>query len=84
MEFDRIIAQAQNIAAERPLRTSLQKHEIDQITEFLYAHELMADDEDRNAGGSEALFQDAPVGTGSRSSCRGGAAGARPDTTPSA
>jgi integrase len=58
MEFDRIFVQAASIAAERPLRTSLQKHEIDQIAEFLYAHELMADDEDRNSGGSEALFQD--------------------------
>jgi hypothetical protein len=58
MEFDRIIAQAESIAAERPLRTSLEKHEIEQIAAFLYAHELMADDEDRNAGGSEALFQD--------------------------
>jgi hypothetical protein len=58
MEFDRIIAQAESIAAERPLRTSLQKREVEQIAQYFYAHQLVADDEDRQAGGSEALFQD--------------------------
>jgi hypothetical protein len=58
MEFDRIIAKAEALIAERPLRTSLQKQEIAQIEDFYYAHELAADDEFRLAGGSEAAFQD--------------------------
>jgi hypothetical protein len=39
MEFDRIIAQAESVAAERPLRTSLQKHEIEQIADYFYAYQ---------------------------------------------
>jgi integrase len=58
MEFDCVIAQAESIAAERPLRTSLQKGEVEKIAEYFYAFQLEADDEDRRAGGSEALFQD--------------------------
>src|SRR5271166_2378433 len=58
MDFDKIIAQAEALVAKRPLRTSLQKREIEQIADFYYAHELTADDEDLLAGGSEAGFQD--------------------------
>jgi hypothetical protein len=43
IEFDQIIARAQSIVAERPLRTSLQKREIEQIANFYYAHELTVD-----------------------------------------
>jgi integrase len=57
MKFDRILAKAETLLAERPLRTSLDKREIDRIADFFYAHELAGDDEDRH-GGSEPLFQD--------------------------
>ncbi len=58
MEFDRILAQAEALTAERPLRTSLDRREIERIAEFFYAHELAADEERRRNGDSEALFQD--------------------------
>jgi hypothetical protein len=40
IEFDKIIARAETLAADRPRRTSLQKREIEQIADFYYAHEL--------------------------------------------
>jgi integrase len=58
MEFDRILAEAEALTAERPLRTSLDRREIERIAEFFYAHELTADEERRRNGDSEALFQD--------------------------
>src|SRR5262249_61834723 len=58
MEFDRIIAEAEALAAERPLRTSLDRREIERIAEFFYAHELAADEERRLHGDSEAGFQE--------------------------
>jgi hypothetical protein len=58
MEFDRILAEAEALTAERPLRTSLDRREIERIADFFYAHELAADEEHRRLGGSEALFQD--------------------------
>src|SRR5262245_26588550 len=58
MEFDRILAEAEALTAERPLRTSLDRREIERIAEFFYAHELAADEERRRDGDSEALFQD--------------------------
>ncbi len=58
MEFDRILAEAEALTAERPLRTSLDRREIERIAEFFYAHELAADEERRRNGDSEALFQD--------------------------
>jgi integrase len=58
MEFDRIFAQAEALTVERPLRTSLQKREIEQIASYFLAHQLAADDENRREGGSEATFQD--------------------------
>jgi integrase len=58
MEFDRILAEAEALTAERPLRSSLERREIERIAEFFYAHELAADEERRRNGDSEALFQD--------------------------
>jgi integrase len=57
MEFDRILADAEASTAERPLRTTLDRREIERIADFFYAHELAADEEERREGGSEALFQ---------------------------
>src|ERR1700745_2705218 len=56
MEFDRILAEA--LLVERPLRTSLEPHEIERIANYFYACELAGDEEDRREGGSEQLFQD--------------------------
>jgi hypothetical protein len=58
MEFDRVLAQAEALTVERPLRSSLEKREIDQIADYFFAHELATDDEARREGGSERLFQD--------------------------
>ncbi len=57
MQFDRILAQAEALTVERPLRNSLEKREIDQIASYFFAHQLAADDEDRRNGGSEEAFQ---------------------------
>jgi hypothetical protein len=57
MEFDRIFADAEALLAERPLRTTLDRREIERIADFFYANELVADEEERREGGSEALFQ---------------------------
>jgi hypothetical protein len=58
MEFNRILGDAEALIAERPLRTSLDRREIERIAEFFYAHELAADEETRLYGDSEAVFQD--------------------------
>jgi integrase len=57
MEFDRTLAEAEALTAERPVRSSLGRREIERIAEFFYAHTLAADEEDRRDGGSELLFQ---------------------------
>jgi hypothetical protein len=58
MEFDRIIAKAEAQLKERPVRTSLTDIEIKRIAEFLYAHELAADEELReDTRGSDPLFK---------------------------
>jgi integrase len=57
MEFDRVLADAEALTAERPLRMALDSREIERIADFFYAHELAADEEKRREGGSEALFQ---------------------------
>jgi hypothetical protein len=57
IEFDRIIAQAEALQVERPLRSELSPREIEQIANFFYAHELAADEESRREGGSEEVFQ---------------------------
>jgi integrase len=58
MKFDRILADAEALLAERPLRKELTDVEIKQITDFFYAHELNADEELRQDGSDEddALF----------------------------
>ena len=57
IEFDRILAQAEALTVQRPLRATLEKREIDQIANYFFAHQLAVDDEDRGEGGSEQLFQ---------------------------
>ncbi len=57
IEFDRILAQAEALTVQRPVRTTLEKREIDQIANYFFAHQLAIDDEDRREGGSEQLFQ---------------------------
>jgi hypothetical protein len=57
IEFDRIVAQAEALQVERPLRSELTPREIEQIANFFYAHELAADEESRREGGSEEVFQ---------------------------
>src|SRR5689334_3139220 len=50
MKFDRILADAEALLAERPLRHELTDAEIKQITDFFYAHELNADEAQRQEG----------------------------------
>jgi hypothetical protein len=57
MEFDRILAQAEALTVRRPMRAGLEKREIEQITNYFFAHQLAIDDEDRHEGGSEQVFQ---------------------------
>jgi integrase len=58
MEFDRILAKAEALNTERPLRTTLSDKEIDRIAEYHYANFLAGDEEMRREGtGSEPLFQ---------------------------
>jgi hypothetical protein len=45
MEFDRILAQAEALLVEHPVRTELTDAEIKQIADYFYAHELNADEE---------------------------------------
>ena len=42
MKFDRILADAEALLAERPLRTELSETEIKQLADYFYAHELNA------------------------------------------
>ena len=58
MEFDRILAQAEALNAERPLRETLSDKEIERIAQYHYATVLAEDDEMRREGtGSEPVFQ---------------------------
>ena len=58
MEFDRILAQAEALNTERPLRTSLSEKEIERIAQYHFASVLAEDDEMRRDGtGSEPVFQ---------------------------
>jgi integrase len=59
MEFDRIIAQAEALLVEHPVRTKLTEIEIKQIADYFYAYELR-EDEDLRAGGvgDDPLFAD--------------------------
>jgi hypothetical protein len=45
MEFDRVIAEAEALQVERPLRSELSPREIEQIASCFYAHQLTADEE---------------------------------------
>src|ERR1700716_4346126 len=57
MKFDRILAQAEAMLVEHPLRTDLTEAEIKQIADYFYAHELGADQELREEGvGSDPVF----------------------------
>jgi integrase len=58
MKFDRILADAEALLAERPLRTELSETEIKQLADYFYAHELNADEEQRQEGSAsdDALF----------------------------
>jgi integrase len=58
MEFDRVLAEAEALLLERPLRSELDPREIKRIADFFYANQLAADEERRREGDSEALFQD--------------------------
>ena len=59
MKFDRIIAQAEALLVEHPVRTELTEAEIKQISDYFYAYELR-EDEDLRAGGvgDDPLFAD--------------------------
>src|SRR2546421_327956 len=50
MKFDRILAQAEALLVEHPVRTELTEAEIKQIADYFYAHELGADEEIREGG----------------------------------
>jgi hypothetical protein len=57
MEFDRILAQAEALLVEHPVRTELTEAEIKRIADYFYAHHLGADEELREDGiGSDPVF----------------------------
>jgi hypothetical protein len=59
IEFDRIIAEAEALVAERPVRTELTEAEIKQISDYFYAYELRKDENLRAGGvGDGPLFAD--------------------------
>ncbi len=65
MEFDRIIAQAEALLVEHPVRTELTEAEIKQISDYFYAYEIR-EDEDLRAGGvgDDPELRDFPVECG--------------------
>src|SRR4030088_3115243 len=57
MKFDRILAQAEALLVEHPVRTELTKAEIKRIADYFYSHELGADEALREEGvGSDPVF----------------------------
>jgi integrase len=58
MKFDRILAEAEASLADMPLRSSLEDREIERIAQYFYAAQLAGDEEARQEGDSEELFQD--------------------------
>jgi integrase len=59
MKFDRILAQAEALLVEHPVRTELTEAEIKRIADYFYAHELGADEALREEGiGSDPVFAD--------------------------
>src|SRR5262245_42947998 len=58
MEFDRILAKAETLLAQTPLRTYLSEHEIERLTAYYFAAVLDEDEEiRRDSTGSEEMFQ---------------------------
>src|SRR3954452_19885749 len=55
MKFDRILAQAEALLVEHPVRTELTQAEIKQIADYFYAHQLGAHEELREEGFGSAL-----------------------------
>jgi integrase len=57
MKFDRILAQAEALLVEHPMRTELTEAEIERIADYFYAHELGGDEALREDGiGSDPIF----------------------------
>ena len=57
MKFDRILAQAEALLVQHPVRTKLTEAEIKQIADYFYAHQLHADEELREERiGSDPVF----------------------------
>jgi len=57
MKFDRILAQAEALLVEYPMRTELTEAEIKRIADYFYAHELGGDEALREEGiGSDPVF----------------------------
>jgi hypothetical protein len=55
MGFDRTLAAAEALVAERPLRDTLTQAEIDRMAELHYANLLAGDDEERREGQVQSL-----------------------------
>ena len=61
MKFDGILARAEALLVEHPVRTSLTEAEIKRISDYCYAYELSADEELRAEGiGDDPLFASIP------------------------
>jgi hypothetical protein len=59
MKFDRVLARAEALLVEHPVRTELTDAEIKRIADYFYAHELGADEALREEGiGSDPIFAD--------------------------
>src|SRR4030081_1503127 len=57
MKFDRILAQAEALLVEHPVRTELTEAEIKRIADYFYAYQLGADEDLREEGiGSDPVF----------------------------
>jgi uncharacterized protein DUF6538 len=57
MKFDRVLAQAEALLVEHPVRTELTDAEIKRIADYFHAHELGADERLREEGiGSDPVF----------------------------
>ncbi|MDR3483603.1 MAG: site-specific integrase [Bradyrhizobium sp.] len=60
MKFDRVLAQAEALLVEHPVRTELTEAETKRIADYFYAHELGGDEALREEGiGSDPVFADA-------------------------
>jgi integrase len=58
IEFDRVLAQAEALLIEHPVRTSLTEAEIKQISDYFYALQLREDEELRAEGiGDDPLYE---------------------------